>query len=101
MNDQRRPANAEAISKIFNQRTCLWNYPLIKKILIMKSSKLLHQLNLMMKNDTAHNVIILLLEELTRSSVHLIVERDTQNKNAINKRAELNGGRMQNSLTVL
>ena len=41
-------------TKIFNQRTCLWNYPLIKKILIMKSSKLLTQINLKMKNDTTH-----------------------------------------------
>ena len=54
-----------------------------------------------MKSDTVHNVITLLSEELTRNSVHPIVERDTQNQNAIHKRAELNGGRMQNSLTVL
>jgi hypothetical protein len=40
-------------------------------------------LNLKMKNDTAHNVITLLLEELTRNSVHPIVERDIQNQNAI------------------
>ena len=59
------------------------------------------QLNLKMKNDTAHNVITLLLEELTRNSVHPIVEKDIQNQNAIHKRAELNGGRMRNSLTVL
>ena len=61
----------------------------------------LHQLNLKMKNDTAHNVTTLLLEELTRNSVHPIVEKDIQNLNAIHKRAELNGGRMQNSLIVL
>ena len=67
----------------------------------MKSSKLLHQLNLKIKNDTAHNVIILLLEELTRNSVHLIVERDTQNQNEIHMRAQLKGERMQNSLIVL
>ena len=83
MNDLREPAEAQAISKIFNQRTCLWNYPLIKKILIMKSSKLLTQINLKMKNDTAHNVTTLLLEELTRNSVHPIVEKDIQNLNAI------------------
>ena len=101
MNDLREPAEAQAISKIFNQRTCLWKCPLIKKILIMKSSKHLHQLNLKMKSDTAHNVTTLLLEELIRNSVHPIVEKDIQNLNAIHKRAELNGGRMQNSLTVL
>ena len=72
-----------------------------QKILIMKSSKLLHQLNLKMKNDTAHNVITLLLEELIRNSVHLIVEKDIQNLNVIHKRAELKGERMQNSLIVL
>jgi hypothetical protein len=54
-----------------------------------------------MKNDTAHNVTTLLLGELTRNSVHPIVEKDIQNLNAIPKRAELNGGRMRNSLIVL
>ena len=101
MNDLRVPANAQAISKIFNQRTCLWKCPLIKKILIMKSSKHLHHLHLKMQNDTAQNVITLLLAELIRNSVHPIVERDIQDQNAIHKRAQLKGGRMQNSLIVL
>ena len=54
-----------------------------------------------MKSDTVHNVITLLSEELTRNSVHPIVERDTQNQTTMHTRAQLNAERMQNSLIVL